>query len=146
MPKKRRSAHTPQTVTHKRRPTRQPNAFPESEPRTDLEGKPIFADDVVAPEATASWGAGSAPIETRPAWINSENRRAADEARRPTGRRLEQLRRSASGEHAGPGTGRIIAGQLPTFERSYLVSELRRIFITSGVLLTLIIILNFVMH
>ena len=144
MPKKRRSAHIPQTITHKRRSTRQPNAFPESEPKTDLEGNPIFADEPIHPELTGAYGGATSPVETRPGWISGP--RPADEARRPTGRRLEQLRRSASGEHAGPGTGRIIAGQLPTFERSYLVSELRRIFITSGALLTLIIILNFVMH
>ena len=142
MPKKRRSAHIPQTMTRRRRTNREPNAFPESQPRTDLEGEPIFADDVVAPDATAAWG-GSGPVETRPHWINSQ-RSTTEEARRPTGRRLEQLRRSSSGEHAAAG-GRIIAGQLPTFERSYLVSELRRIFITSGALLALIVILNFVM-
>lgn len=79
-------------------------------------------------------------METRPHWIGQ---RPAEEARRPTGRRLEQLRRSSVGEHAGP---RVIAGQLPTFERSYLVSELRRIAITSGLLLTLIIVLAFVLR
>ena len=142
MPKKRRSAHIPQTITRRRRTNREPHAFPESQPKTDLDGQPIFADDVVAPDATAAWG-GSGPVETRPHWINGE-RSSSEQARRPTGRRLEQLRRSSSGEHAA--TGRIIAGQLPTFERSYLVSELRRIFVTSGVLLALIIILKFVIQ
>ena len=142
MPKKSRSAHIPQTATRKRRPTLQPSAFPESEPKPDLEGNPIFADEPITPELTGAYGGATSPVETRPEWINTP--RSSAEARRPTGRRLEQLRRSSSGEHATG--GRIIAGQLPTFERSYLVSELRRIFITSGALLTLIIILNFVMH
>jgi hypothetical protein len=46
---------------------------------------------------------------------------------------------------ARPGTLRA-AGQLPTFERAYLVEELRRIAITAGGLLGLIIILALVLR
>jgi hypothetical protein len=44
-----------------------------------------------------------------------------------------------------PGTLRA-AGQLPTFERGYLVEELRRIAMTAGSLLALIVVLAVVLR
>ena len=67
------------------------------------------------------------PVETRP-W-------------RRGGRRLELLR-------GGPETAsvRVIPGQLPTYERGFLTDELRRIAITAGGLLLLVIILAVVLR
>ena len=45
------------------------------------------------------------------------------------------------GRAARPGPPRL-AGQLPTFERAYLIDELRRIAMTSAALMTLIIVLT----
>jgi hypothetical protein len=41
---------------------------------------------------------------------------------------------------------RVIPGQLPTFERAYLVKELRQILLTAGSLLAVIIALSFVLR
>jgi len=46
---------------------------------------------------------------------------------------------------ARPGSARV-AGQLPTFERAYLIEELRRISITAGSLLALIIVLTILLR
>jgi hypothetical protein len=138
MTKKRRTAHIPQGAPRKRRPVRRAfEGVPVAEPRTDAEGNPIFADDAVAPDGLSGYG-GSSPVETRPHWIGSSDPEQTPARRR----RLEQLRRSG-GDMCGV---RIAAGQLPTYERSYLVSELRRIGITSGLLLTLIIVLAIVLR
>jgi hypothetical protein len=56
-------------------------------------------------------------------------------------RRLESLARDRETSAV-----RIVPGQLPTFERSYLVHELRNIAITAGILLTLIIVLAIVLR
>jgi hypothetical protein len=53
------------------------------------------------------------------------------------GRRLELVTRDREQTVV-----RVIPGQLPTFERSYLISELRRIGMISGSLLALIIVLT----
>ena len=58
------------------------------------------------------------------------------------GRRLELLTNS----HEQAGTVRVVPGQLPTFERAYLVNELRRILITAGTLLCVIIFLSLVLR
>ncbi len=58
-----------------------------------------------------------------------------------TGRRLEQLR-----SQEAPMGVRIAPGQLPTFERTYLVRELRQIGAISGSLLAVIIVLSFVLR
>ncbi|HEY7270207.1 MAG TPA: hypothetical protein VH951_10300 [Dehalococcoidia bacterium] len=123
MPKKRRQAHIPQTVTRKRRPSRRPEfeGTPAEQPEFDTT-EPSFAD---------------APVANIPGYATGVV------ATRAGGRRLEQLRRSSAGEHAAP---RVVTGQLPTFERAYLVNELRRIFITSGILLALIVVLAFVLR
>jgi hypothetical protein len=70
-------------------------------------------------------------VETRPQWTPAPR----------AGRRLEQVTRTRDQL-----TTRIVPGQLPTFERSYLVSELRRIAIISTSLLALIIVLTFVLR
>jgi hypothetical protein len=54
-----------------------------------------------------------------------------------TRRRTEML--TAERDHI---SGRVIPGQLPTFERSYLVTELRRISIISASLLALLLVLT----
>ena len=135
MPKKRRPTRT------SRRAPRRPDfaAGPlhaESQPeKTDLDGQPIFADDVAVPSATAHFGV-TGPVETRPEWIG----RTAPP--RQPGRRSAQLRQRGTSE----GAARIMAGQLPTFERAYIADELRRIAIISGVLFALIIVLAIVMR
>lgn len=67
---------------------------------------------------------------------------AAVGAGRPL-RRLEQLR--ATREHAHPGS-RALPGQLPTFERAYLVGELQRIAVTAGALFVLLVLLAVLMR
>jgi hypothetical protein len=57
------------------------------------------------------------------------------------GRRLEAATRSREGY-----VGRTVAGQLPTFERAYLVRELTQIAVISGSLLLLLIVLWVVMR
>ena len=136
MPKKRRQAHIPQQVNRKRRVVRRPGFAdaPEPEERVDLDGNPIFADDVVSP--TPGYDA-TGPVETRAAWIGS----TAQGQQRQPGRRVAQLRRGAM----EPGT-RIAAGQLPTFTAGYLSEELRRIAITAGSLFAVIIVLAIIMR
>jgi len=56
-------------------------------------------------------------------------------------RRLEQLR----GVDTAGGV-RVIPGQLPTFERRYLVRELRQISVISGSLLAVIIALTIILR
>jgi hypothetical protein len=138
MPKKRRQAHIPQQQTRKRRVARRPEfaPVPEQAERVDLDGNPIFADPVAAPDATAFYGT-TGPVETRPQWIGSAGRQ-----QRQPGRRMAELRSGA----AGQGAARIAAGQLPTFERGYLREELRRIAFTAGSLFAIIIVLAIVMR
>jgi hypothetical protein len=139
MPKKRRQAHIPQQQgTRRRRVVRRPGFAPEPEPedRVDLDGNPIFADPVVAPDATAFYGT-TGPVETRPQWIETPGRR-----QRQPGRRTAELRGTATGQ----GAARIAAGQLPTFEQGYLREELRRIAITAGSLFAMIILLAILMR
>ena len=111
---------------------------PEAE-RTDLDGNPIFADDVALPSATAHWGT-TGPVETRPHWIGSTAQE--QQTRRQPGRRTAQLRQRGTSE----GAARIMAGQLPTFERSYIIGELWRIGLISGALFALIVVLAIVMR
>jgi hypothetical protein len=86
-----------------------------------LEAEPSFADEpaFVAPGAAA-------PVEAP-----------------PQRRRLETLRQRQSQEGAAM---RVIPGQLPTFERAYLVRELKTIGLTAGSLLALIIALTIVLR
>ena len=136
MPRKQRPARSSQ-----RRAPRRPNFAAGPQPpaaeKTDIDGQPIFADDVALPAATAHLGT-TGPVETRPEWIGS----TAQQPRRQPGRRTAQLRQRGASE----GAARIMAGQLPTFERSYIVGELRRIGIISGALFALIAVLAIVMR
>ena len=91
------------------------------------------------PAATAHWGV-TGPVETRPHWIGSTAEQP--QPSRQPGRRTAQLRQRGTSE----GAARIMAGQLPTFERAYIVDELRRIAIISGVLFALVIVLALVMR
>lgn len=140
MPRKRRPTRSSRRSP--RRPEfspgpKQPAAQPEE--RTDIDGNPIFADDVAMPSATAHWGT-TGPVETRPHWIGST---APEQPRgRQPGRRTSQLRQRGTSE----GAARILAGQLPTFERSYIVDELQRIAIISVVLFTAVIVLALVLR
>jgi hypothetical protein len=53
------------------------------------------------------------------------------------GRRRSELIRQRREEAFS--TARVVPGQLPTFERTYLIAELRQIAITSGLLLAIIV-------
>jgi hypothetical protein len=138
MPKKRRAAHIPQQATRRRKAAPRhnfapaPDQTPETEPRSDLDGNPIFANEIAVPGATAGYAAVG-PVETRPQWIHSQT------ARRE-GRRRAELR----GVTTGP--VRLAPGQLPTYDRAYLVSELQRIGIISGSLLAVIIVLTIILR
>jgi hypothetical protein len=139
MPKKRRPART--TRRAPRRPEFAPGpnqARAQPAERTDLDGNPIFADEVANAEASAAY-TGPGPVETRPEWIGSASQ---ETARRKPGRRTAQLRQRGTSE----GAARIAAGQLPTFEHAYIADELRRIVTISGVLFTLVIVLAIVMR
>jgi hypothetical protein len=139
MPKKRRNAHVPQQAARRRRAAARRDFAPapdpplESEPRADLDGNPIYASE------TADWSSATAgysptgPVETRPHWIGTQT------ARRE-GRRRAELRGGAAGQV------RVTPGQLPTYERAYLVNELQRIGIISGSLLAVIIVLAIVLR
>lgn len=140
MPRKRRPSRTTRRMP--RRPEFAPGpeqAEAQPEERTDLDGNPIFADDAAMSGALEAY-TGSGPVETRPEWIGSTA--APEPARRQPGRRTAQLRQRGTSE----GAARIMAGQLPTFERAYINDELRRIAIISGVLFTLIVVLAIVMR
>ncbi len=82
--------------------------------------EPVFADE---PAVAMPGVGGSGPVDTRPR------------------RRLQSLAQASEG-----GTLFRAAGQLPTFERSYLVRELRQIGITSFSLLGLIIVLALIIR
>ena len=58
-------------------------------------------------------------------------------------RRLQLLTQRRSEAQAAV---RVVPGQLPTFERAFLVSELRRIVVTAGALLALIVVLAIVLR
>jgi hypothetical protein len=137
MPRKRRPARSSQRRAP-RRPEFAAGPVQPAPEKTDLDGQPIFADDVSVPSATAHFGI-SGPVETRPEWIGST---APQQPQRQPGRRTAQLRQRGTSE----GAARIMASQLPTFERSYIVDELRRIAIISGALFALVIVLALVMR
>jgi len=137
MTKKKRTSHIPQGAPRKRRPVRR--AFDSSTTeRTDLEGNPIFADEIVNASATVYDGiAGS--VETRPHYI------ATSQPARARGRRVEQLRRSG-GSSTEFAAAHISSAPLPVYERSFMLSELRRIGIISFGLLGVIIALTFLLR
>jgi hypothetical protein len=135
MPKKRRPSRTTRRAPRRPDFAAGPQQPQSDQERVDLDGQPIFADDVAVPSATAYRGM-TGPIETRPEWIG----RTAPQ--RQPGRRTAQLRQRGTSE----GAARITAGQLPTFERSFIVSELQRIAVISGALFALIVVLAIVMR
>jgi hypothetical protein len=137
MTKRKRTSHIPQGAPRKRRPVRR--AFDSSTTeRTDLEGNPIFADEIVNPAAAAFQGF-QGPVETRPHHI------ATSGPARTRGRRVEQLRRSG-GSSAEFAAAHISSAPLPVYERSFMLSELRRIGIISFGLLGVIIALTFILR
>jgi hypothetical protein len=85
--------------------------------------EPNFADEPLIPGGVST-GIGTGPIDTRP--------------QPRAGRRLEMLRGSANRDL---GT-RVAPGQLPTYERGYLMEELRRISLISGGLLAVVLVLT----
>jgi hypothetical protein len=120
VPKKSRQAHVPSQIRkRKARRAGQVPAYPDSLDEVE----PVFADPPNFMNGVAGMGDASGPVETRPA------------------RRLELLR--SSREQASV---RVVPGQLPTFERAYLVGELRRIALTAGSLLAVIIVLALVLR
>src|SRR5262249_14198642 len=87
---------------------------------------PEFADAPIAMPPSTQAPAGN--IATAPA---------------RAGRRLDMVRTPSTASSAGV---RVVPGQLPTFERSYLIREMRQIFLTAGSLLALIIVLTFILR
>jgi hypothetical protein len=92
-------------------------------PEASTERELAFADPPEFMNGVAAMGDASGPVETRPY------------------RRLEVLRSSRE-----PGAVRVVPGQLPTFERAYLVNELRRITLTAGLLFAVIVGLAFLLR
>ena len=126
VPKRSRQAHIPSQI-HKRKPRR---GFGLAGAGAEVGGSidPSFADPpsfMTNGGATAAIGGSSGPVDTRPR----------------TGRRYEAMSRTRDQVNV-----RVIPGQLPVFERSYLMTELRRIFMISGSLLAVIIILAFILR
>ncbi len=116
MPKKSRHAHVPKQQAARRKTRR--SAAPGA-PAAPLPEEPAFAEPPIAevPGYTAN------VVGTRPL------------------RRLELLRASRE-----PTAVRVVPGQLPTFEREYLVGELRRIALTASSLLAVIVVLAIVLR
>jgi hypothetical protein len=81
--------------------------------------EPNFADEPMVQPGVP--GVGTGPVDTRPI--------------PRVGRRLEVLR----GARSDAATARATPGQLPTYERSFLQEELRRIALISGGLLGVIL-------
>jgi len=121
VPKRPRQAHIPSQV--RKRKVRRPGEAAAGQPRSYPE-EPAFVQDPVNGFGAAAFGA-SGPVDTRPR----------------VGRRLELINRSS--EQAAV---RVVPGQLPVFERAYLVGELRRIALTAGSLLAIIIVLAIVLR
>jgi hypothetical protein len=119
MPKRARQAHIPKQVTRKRKTARRNGGV--------VTGADAYLD-VSGPIQVAS-GMSRDPVGPIPM-------PSTPPASRPAPRMAAPPR---------PGTLRA-AGQLPTFERSYLVDEMKRIAITAGGLLALIIVLTFVLR
>jgi hypothetical protein len=118
MPKKPRQSHIPKQVT--RRKARRPNV-----PAAVIE--PAYAPEEAAyVEVDGSVVHTPAPVAT---------------AAEPRRRRLELVRQSREAMPL-----RSLPGQLPTYDRAYLVSELRTIGVITTALLALIIVLAIVLR
>ena len=119
MPKRARQAHIPKQVTRKRKTVRRDGGVTTgADAYLDVSG-PIQVATGMSRDPV-----GPIPMPARPAPSRPQPHVAAP---------------------VRPGTLRA-AGQLPTFERGYLVDELRRIAITAGGLLALIIVLAVVLR
>ena len=142
MTKRKRTSHIPQGAPRKRRPVRRAfdttTTAADSVERTDLNGNPVFADDIVN-AASTSYDGVAGPVETRPHHI------ATAPTPRSRGRRVEQLRRSG-GSRAEFSAAHVSSAPLPVYERSFMLSELRRIGIISFGLLGVIIALTFILR
>lgn len=125
VPKRPRQAHIPAQQRSSRKPKRPfMTASGRAAEAAEELFEPNFADEPLVPGGVST-GFGSGPIDTRP------------QPRTGGGRRLQMLR--GSGEHAGI---RVTPGQLPTYERGYLMEELRRIALISGGLLAVVLVLT----
>ena len=134
MPKKPRQAHISQQL--KRRKARRPaqgstGGVPENETSrrgAPLADEPIFVDTPLMGESSFL---GGGPV-------------AAPAAGPRVGRRVGSLRTPQ--EPATTAATRVVPGQLPTFERAYLMRELRQIGIISVALLAVILILTILLR
>jgi hypothetical protein len=117
MPKRSRTSHIPSQI--RRRKPRRPNDFTSA-----LAESQTFRN-------LAEAEAGAVPLSPT----------AAPVAAPRMGRRLA----AATGAREGY-SGRTLPGQLPTFERAYLIRELTQIAVISGSLLLLLIVLWVVMR
>jgi hypothetical protein len=132
MPKRPRQAHIPNQSKRRkvRRPdpgaatVRQPDVARNGSSRVD---EPVFADPPVRPEAGFLGAGPIAPAAPR------------------VGRRVGSLRTPLDRGEA-LSAARVNPGQLPTFERTYLMRELRQIGVISTSLLALIIILTIILR
>jgi hypothetical protein len=127
VPKKPRQAHIPQQAKRRRaRRIAATSALPASSVAAPAgealpESEPIFADPPALSEPAFL---GTGPVAT-------------PRARR----RIDQVRAPQEAVFA-----RNVPGQLPTFERAYIVRELRQIAFTSGSLLALIVALTLILR
>jgi len=120
MPKRPRQAHVPQQP-RKRKARRQPGTAAPGTPGEDE--APVFAEAPPLSSVAGAYGDASGPVETRP-------HRRVD--------RLVQSRERVS--------VRAVPGQLPTYERSYIMAEMRSIGIISGGLLAVVLVLAVVLR
>src|SRR3954469_18549558 len=124
VPKRPRQAHIPAQQRSSRKPKRPfMTASGRAAEAAEELFEPNFADEPVF--AGGALPTQTGPIDTRP------------QPRTGGGRRLQMLR--GNQEHAGI---RVTPGQLPTYERGYLMEELRRIALISGGLLALVLVLT----
>ena len=121
MPKRSRTSHIPSQI--RRRKARRPNDF------SSLVGSQGLQDIAEAEAAVV------------PPTPDAATAVAAPAAGRRMGRRLEAATRAREGY-----APRTNTGQLPTFDRAYLVRELTQIGVISSALLLLLIVLFFVMR
>jgi hypothetical protein len=119
VPKKPRQAHVPAQQRSNRKPKRPFMTASQRAAASEELFAPNFADEPV-------FAAGALPGQTGPVDTRPQPR---------AGRRLEMLR----GGGRETAAMRITPGQLPTYERSFLQEELRRIALISGGLLGVIL-------
>ena len=123
MPKKPRQAHIPSQIT-RRRKARRTNGS--------------------TPLATSSSGMLAEPEPASLPVTESAAKRVEPAAERRS-RRLDMLRAPQSPSTTSSSV-RVVPGQLPTFERAYLMRELRQIALTGTILLAAIIVLTIVLR